>query len=204
MRFKRKMAALWVLVIVLLCSIYGYADEVHGSIEIKMMKDGVPVAGGSIILYQVAQWEENQYRVTNGFLDFGSGKLDWKQPETAKSLFTFAEQQGIDGEEQIVTESGTVLFSDLAKGCYLVAQRIPAEGYLPIRPFVITIPTSVEQSEMYHVTAYPKCMEKIQGESPQTGQSPLPYYLFFLSGSGILCMLLLLCTDQAVRKHGKG
>ena len=189
MRFRVIAAMCWICIMLGLCSMKIEGKENSGSIEIKMQKNGNAIHGGSVTLYCVARWDGEKYRTKASFDNLVSLELDWSQTEMAHMLSDHTSKRDLDGITHEIDENGFASFLNLENGIYLIVQKDPAEGFLSFCPFLVSIPSYAEGDEIYHISAYPKCEESAQGQSPQTGDICPPIALFALSGFGTVWMM---------------
>lgn len=133
-----------------------------GSITVTLQDDDGNLLGGSLMLYQVADIEEIDgkvsYRFTNDFVDCGIDLTDLNKNGLADHLLGYATAKQLEGTLKEADKNGTVLFKPLTSGLYLIVQKDTMEGYYPIAPFLVSIPMfdEVENDWSYHVTANPK------------------------------------------------
>ena len=87
----------------------------------------------------------------------------------AYNIWNYAIEHEMRGVEAPVDEQGAVLFDDLPVGLYLLCQtdNQAADGYLPMNPFLISVPFMTDDGYTYHVVADPKC-------NIDTGTTPPP------------------------------
>jgi len=196
MRARMLAVMLLILQIAMLFCGSALSDGNCGYIEIHMTKDGDPVTGGSIAIYPVAFWNGYEYTVEENFHGFSLNEIQLEPSKAADKLLEHILGKKQDGIVKDVNSSGSVLFPGLAEGIYLVAQKDTADGYLPIRPFFVFIPTHADGTTVYGITAYPKCMELSEGETPKTGDHMPPVFLFLMSGWGILLVTFHLWRDR--------
>lgn len=137
-----------------------------GSVTLDiLLSDGTKVPGGYLTAYLVAAAREVEGN--NDFYyvkPFGSEdeKVDADvinhaepgAPELAAELAKKAKDA--EGVRVAVDENGKVVFSDLALGLYLIVQDTPAEGFEPIRSFLVTVPMRDGDDLIYDVVANPK------------------------------------------------
>jgi len=123
------------------------------------------VMGGTVTLYDITQW----------------GSLhDWD----ASALAEYVAEKQVVGITKNTDREGTVLFSDLAEGQYLLVQQEAAEGYYPMQPFILTIPLVMNGETLLDIVAEPKLERIPQDSLPQTGQLQWPVWM--MGGLGIL------------------
>lgn len=65
-----------------------------------------------------------------------------------------------------VNTNGTVIFSGLEAGIYLVVQEEAAEGYKKIKPFQVTLPLKENGAYVYTINAAPKIAPDDDSEKP--------------------------------------
>ena len=123
------------------------------SIELTFHYGSEPVTGGSLICTRVGY--VYQQGASYGFRRLLDNRdiLNLNDPDTAMELKIFAEQNGLSGISKNVGQDGKVRFDDLQQGVYLIRQRDAAQGYEPIRPFLVTLPYFEGGEYRYHVDA---------------------------------------------------
>lgn len=90
----------------------------------------------------------------------------------------------LPGTVREVGSDGYVEFSDLSPGQYLLVQLEAANGFLPMKPFCVSLPMWLEETLTYQIDAAPK-LEPVPGEKlPQTGLLIWPAWV--LLGTGAL------------------
>ena len=164
-----KRGYLWLLVLLLVFPVS--AADTTGSIRLHMSYQGAPVAGGKVILYDVTQ-------------QYGSVSID--------EMVLFAKSGMLDGVMQEVGTDGTICFSNLEKGIYLLVQNPAADGYYPVKPFCINIPITVGDQLQYQIEAFPKLEPLPETELPQTGLIRFPVWGLTGGGFSLLALGLLL------------
>lgn len=164
-----KRGYLWVLVLLLAFPV-GAAGEI-GSIRLNMGYQGNPVAGGEVTLYDVTQ-------------QYDSASTDY--------LVQLARSGMMDGVTQKVGIDGTVRFSDLPSGVYLLVQNRAVDGYYPVNPFCISIPIMVGDQVQYHIEAAPKLEPLPETKLPQTGLIRYPVWGLLSGGLSLMALGLLL------------
>ncbi|MCB6993326.1 hypothetical protein LI177_07525 [bacterium 210820-DFI.6.37] len=161
------------------------------------------VSGGALRLYKVAsvKLDDGNYSFTYtkafSSCPFSLEKLS--SQELAQELADYAADKKAAVKAEKKVSAGTVRFSDLELGLYLVTQDSPAEGYSRLAPFLVTVPLKEGSGLIYDVDASPKAgtVTKAQesgtspgsepakpGETrlPQTGQLWWPVPLFAAAG----------------------
>ena len=144
-----------------------------GAIKLTLMDaDGVTVTGGAVTIYEVAKLTlddgDMAYVFTDDFADC-TVTLDVTDTTLAASLVSCMEGLSITGMEKEVSANGTVGFTDLELGLYLVAQTTESAEYETISPFVVTLPVEEDSVWIYTVNASPKV-----GAVTKTAEEPEP------------------------------
>ncbi|MGI6117363.1 MAG: SpaA isopeptide-forming pilin-related protein [Bilifractor sp.] len=147
------------------------------SITLKDTETSEPIPGGELSLYQVAEIVDSDSGATLVYTDDFSSALGSSAPSISESTDLTAELAAqfatVVTENNIapfdsgtVGEDGTVTFSDLPLGLYLVVETESAEGYDTLSPYLLMVPTLGEDGT-YHYTmdTYPK-MEKTTTVTP--------------------------------------
>lgn len=137
------------------------AAEKNCSISLTFAYRGNAVSGGSITLSCV------------------TGLAEDTSAQTAQAL---AAQSTLAGETKPIRQ-GQVHFDNLAPGIYLLVQEQNAPGFLPISPFLITLPLEQDGVLLHHVSAAPKLAP--YPASPETGQPRWPFIMLFASGAAL-------------------
>ncbi len=142
-----------------------------GSIELEMLtvdadNQAVPVAGGTVALYRVADVALGDdgglaYTACAGFEESGIAIADVSSAGLASSLASWAASDAgaacVSPQASAVPDAeGTATFSDLACGLYLVCQTQAAPGYYVMSPFLVSLPSGKAGSWAYAEHATPK------------------------------------------------
>lgn len=124
------------------------------------------MAGSSLTLSYVGNVWAGGLQLTE---EFGGGYVTETDIKT-RELIQWLSGQVRDGLEKEISQDGTVMFTGLPEGIYLLTQKIPAPGYYATQPMLIRLP---EEDGSWMAQAYPK-VEKFPYDTPQTGQSMTP------------------------------
>ncbi len=148
-----------------------------GSITVTMRIGDTVVSGGSLTLYRVGAVQEDDgnysFVPTGDFMNCGESFTDGLSAELAKKLETYANKQKLAGTTKTIGSNGSVTFSDLEQGLYLLVQKRAASGYNKISPFLVTIPYLDEDTYVYDVTADAKMeLKKEPKPTPKTPDKP--------------------------------
>lgn len=187
---KKLVSFLFAAVVVFGVSIQADAAQKTGEIHISLDAGELPVTNGAITLYLVGTPVSDGYCITEGF---GGGivkEADATSPHLAQWL---AQSAGEAGKTVSLDVDGNVTFSELEEGLYLAVQTERMDGFHPINPFMLTLPSD----GTWEVRAYPKT-EPIVVDNPQTGQPIAP----LLGAMGLVAsgVGLYLCVDSKRRK----
>lgn len=121
-----------------------------------------PISGGTFTLRMVAEAvsENNNlsYVFTPEFAESGVDLSDLNAEGLSEQLAAYAEEEQIQGITRSSGEEGSVTFSDLVLGLYLIVQEGSVEGYYPIDPFIVSVPMTNADGTgwIYDVNASPK------------------------------------------------
>lgn len=151
------------------------AAENRGSLQINLETGDMPVINGAVTLYQVGLKTEEGYQISE---DFGGGTVQHNKADSGKLAQWLAASASSNGMPLLLDADGTAVYSELEEGLYILVQTERIDGFYPIHPVLLTIPSGEEWNLKIIREPVP-----IVTEIPQTGQSPIPYF-------GILGMLL--------------
>lgn len=117
---------------------------------------------GTLELFQVGSAQVVNsaltYVLTPDFAGSGVSLADPNAAGLAQRLADYAVQNSITGQSGSSDAAGTVTFSNLPVGLYLVMQREATEGYLPVAPFLVSVPmySAGNGGWLYTIDASPK------------------------------------------------
>lgn len=183
---KRVLSLLAALLLLALPRIHASAQT--GSISVQMTYGGQPLPGGSITCYQLAALGSDwRYEPVPAFSDCGIELYSPLSPADAERLAKYAEENNLSGQPRELGNNGFAAFSPLTPGLYLLVQREAGSGYLPVRPFFVSMPQQMDGELCFHVDASPKCAPEPDGPKiPQTGQLRWPVPV--MTGLGLLLL----------------
>lgn len=133
-----------------------------GSIKVIMKYEDSAVSGGTLTLYRVGEVEEKNgdvsFILTGGFADSGVLLDNIESADLALDLGRYAADNEINGETKSVASDGTVIFSNLIPGLYLMVQNTAPNGYYELAPFLVSVPMYDQKKDeyLYQVDASPK------------------------------------------------
>lgn len=195
---RKGLLLICVLFLATRCVLPASAAEEGGSIRLSL-------PGGNLYLYPVAEIrttdDEETYIPGPEFADFRGSLADLSSPSLAEELAGYALEHSCFCLPAEVAKDGSILFSDLKPGLYLLVQTEAAPGYEKMAPFLIYLPDG--ENEPVHMDANPKFQltplpTQPLPSLPQTGQINWPIPI--LCSSGILLFLIGLFLQR--RRHG--
>ena len=146
-----------------------------GSIKVTIQQGTEVISGGTLTLYRVGAIQESDgnysFVLTGDFKDCGESLDDIQSAQLAKNLAQYAADHSLSGTVKEIGRNGTVVFSDLEPGLYLLVQETAPEGYEKIDPFLVTVPMEEDGSYVYDVDASPK-VEPNKPEEPTKPSEP--------------------------------
>lgn len=135
-----------------------------GTIQIQLRDTYFPenTIEGTLVLYKVGDAAEIDSNLSfvpaSQFSGSGADLNDLDSPELAPQLAAYAAEHTLTGISASADKDGNVTFSGLSTGLYLVVQTEAAEGYLPVSPFLVSLPMYHAESGgwLYTIEAAPK------------------------------------------------
>jgi len=157
-----------------------------GSIQVDLKTGDVPVINGAVTLYQVGIKTKDGYQIAE---TFGGGVVRQDETDSRKLAQWLAETAGVNGMTLLLDVDGTAVYPELEQGLYILVQTERIDGFYPIYPVLLTIPSDEKWDLEISRDLVP-----VVTEIPQTGQSPIPFF-------GVLGMILsstglLLCAQK--------
>ena len=150
-----------------------------GTIDITLYdhQNDVPLRGGQLTVYKVADAAR-----TNGDLRFvytadfaGCGiALGDLTDSTLASRLEAKLPVNAQGTTRSVSEEGTVSFTKLPLGLYLVVQTEASKGYEAVNSFLVSLPMADESGWLYTVDATPKVGAATPDMTPEEPDTPTP------------------------------
>lgn len=143
-----------------------------GSISVTIRDGGKTVSGGTMTLYQVAQYHQGRFQPTLLFVDSGFDQ-EALGADMASDLADFALEQGLVGVTKTIDGQGTLSFAELPLGVFLLVQQEAAPGYRTLAPFLVTVPMESDGGYLYDVDASPKVdPSPVAPPGPSGGPTP--------------------------------
>lgn len=213
MKHMKKLAVL-LLALTMLCglSLTAYAHEVPGetrtgSITVNMAYNGEAVTGGTLTAYRVGEIMEDDgnysFGKTEAMAGFAGSYDSLDSENLAKEVAAFVAKNGVSTCTTVANTDGTVVFSSLEMGLYLIIQTEASDGYDAVTPFLVAVPGNEDGIYVYDIDATPKMGTLTEAEPepepttpttptgptlPQTGQLNWPVPV--LAVLGLLLMTL--------------
>lgn len=180
---KRVLAIFLIILLPFAANLTAYAHETpdnskSGSISVSMVYNHEAVSGGSLTLYRVAEVSEDNgnygFALTEEFTGSGISLVDLSSVPV-ESFAAYAADHNLIGITANIGSDGTVLFSDLKLGLYLLVQNQAADGYKAATPFLVSVPIQEKSVYRYDVDASPKVeLEKSPVTPPTTNPTAKP------------------------------
>jgi LPXTG-motif cell wall-anchored protein len=165
LRYKRLLRLLFSILLLCCISITSYADGVpdvsrKGSISVTMRYNGNTVSGGTLTIYRVGELSQSNgaysFALTSDFIGSGQSLASFDNSLMAGTLARYAANANLSGTTESIGSTGTVSFTDLELGVYLITQDKAATGYNAISSFLVSVPMAINGSYEYDVDASPK------------------------------------------------
>ena len=102
------------------------------SVTFTMAYNGTPIPGGSLKMYRIASYAymDNSYgyQWVPELADSGLSFTQAGTEEFARRIFMLVESRSLPAMQKLIGKDGTVTFSNLDTGLYVVYQTEPAKG----------------------------------------------------------------------------
>ena len=177
MKIWKRITSLWITILLLALPLASAAQvpdlTQKGSVTLHLSCQGKPLPGGSVTLYHVASLTDSmEYLPEPEFEDSGADLSGALTAKLAEALAVYAEEEYIPGQTQAVGSGAAAVFSGLKAGLYLFVQEDAATGYLPFRPFLVSLPLQVGDTFVYDVDASPKIAPEPEPTDPTDPTEP--------------------------------
>ena len=181
----------------------------NGSITLRMAPGDVPLNDGFLNIYKVGELSEDD---GNYFFTLMDGRVVTHSEEIslilAEELLTLAKEEKLVARVARI-EEGQAVFHDLQHGLYVVwqAKSDASKGYMPISPFLLSVPRFANGEYQLDVEADPKvALETVPPTTapppprpprlPQSGQLNWPVPVLAVSGAFLLILGFILITRK--------
>ncbi len=168
--FKRLLSIFTAVVMaVLVCSVGMSALAASGSkidtkktgsitLTIENSSGSKAAKDGAFSIYRVADLSKDKtaWVCTEDFASAGAEVIDMDSADLAAALAEYALENNIKAAGTEEVKKGTVVFTDLAVGAYLLVQTEDSTGFYTVDPFLITVPMDDGSGWVYDVDASPK------------------------------------------------
>jgi len=190
MKYRNRVAAL-LLCILLLCGLHTTTvsaltqdENRKGTITVAMKYGGEAISGGTLTVYRVGEaTEENgKYKfhkseaIQDFAVDFDLDDSGINDPDLADAIAAFVEENHLSAYADAENQAGKAVFTDLDVGMYLIMQTKTADGYEPLKPFLVAVPMNEDGQYKWAVIAEGKTQDNqnaippvpsVPGESDQ-------------------------------------
>ena len=185
------------------------SQDGHCSITITMTYKGKAVPGGTLALYKVGDVVEDDGNYSFVPVEAIQADIpkfgDIQSPDLAGKLAKLEKKlTPVTAKPVTIDKNGTVTFSNLEFGLYLVVQKTAASGYGKTSPFLVSVPYLYKGEYKYNVTSQPKTDLEREvkpttppssggggGKLPQTGQLWWPVPVLVCMGLGCIAVGLI-------------
>lgn len=176
-----------------------HASEPLGSIRFEFSVDGKAMESGSLLVIQVAQYNENgTYIWTDAFTDCGLSPEDLSEKDAVQLLADHA--ANYSGPFWVVSAdgSGSATMEQLELGLYLVLQNELFDNRYEVLPYVLAVPSWDADEPNCDVVSIPKISARpfpsppTPPSIPKTGQLNWPIPVLLLCGSVLVLLGVLL------------
>ncbi len=164
-QLKKITSLLMVVLLIFALSTTAFAHEIpdmnrKGSITVAIKDGEKRLTGGSLTLYKVGDVAEDDgnfiFVLTDEFRASGLSLKDIESEQLAKDLAEYADDSGAYSNTEDIDSEGRLVYKNLDVGLYLIVQKEAAEGYLPVNPFLVSVPMVQDEAYIYDVYATPK------------------------------------------------
>lgn len=135
-------------------------DASKGSISVTLSVGEIKLNNVEITIYRIADAVIANNRITFEYTDelkyLGVYPENTRDADLMHSIALSAEDSGAEKKISFTDDNGTVVFSSLEKGGYLVVQTGYIEGFTKCTPFIIDLPVEAEFGLVYDIDASPK------------------------------------------------
>ncbi len=128
------------------------------TLTVKDAATGTTATDGEFALYNVGNLNPNKtaWVLNSAFSASGVSLTNLDSASLAKTLSDYASNNKISPSATAMVKNGTVTFSDLSVGVYLVVQTSASTNFYEVNPFLVTLPIEEGNSWSYSVDATPK------------------------------------------------
>ena len=174
----RKIICMLFAVGVLALSAFPASAAGQGVIQVTPQEVGNPVPGGEVSLYAIGKAVEGGYRLSAELADWTVDVTEIFDPDLARWL---AENIRAEGISKSIGDAGSVEYSGLEEGVYLMIQTQAAPGYQSFRPYIVVLPMSGQE---WKAPTYPK-VKRLEGDNPKTGDTGVVQGIVGMAVSGV-------------------
>ena len=156
----------YLFMLIMLFSIDVYADNYSvdfnkkGKLNITLTdkEENKAIEGAELTLYKIANVSEKDYHLFYEYVDkiTCNASLDNLESSTLTNEINSCFNDDIIVTKKITNKDGIVLFDNLELGLYLVKQTNRVSGFSKIDPFLVMIPSEIDNKWIYDIESEPK------------------------------------------------
>ncbi len=171
---RKRLASIFIGALLCLTAVLPAFAAENGSVTVLLRHEDQPVAQAQFQIYRVAVWDGSAYTVTYPFSDYAvtmpedPNSAEWKT--LASTLAAYAARDGLAPIAAGQTdETGSVTFSDLTVGLYMVVGAPVEKDKVRISPqsTLVSVPfTKADGTSEFQVTTEPKYDAVLIPEEP--------------------------------------
>lgn len=157
-----------------------FDHDAVGSITVEMKYLGIPVSGGVMSAWRVADVADDDgsysYVLTAEFAGLGEPLDNVGSAQLADKAAEYALQNSIGPVAEAKNVNGYAVFGELRPGLYLIMQTTASRGFDKIAPFMVSVPQYDAEKDdyVYDVSAYGKFQLHIATPTPLPSVPPKP------------------------------
>ncbi len=181
-----RIASLFLGIAVAGCLAMPVSAAEQGSVSVCLNVGDLAVYNGAFSVYRVGVKVSDGYRITE---DFGGGFVRQQNALSPHLAQWLSENSGAPERTLLLDADGNAVFSHLGEGLYLVAQTEATDGFYPIQPFLLEMPSGSRWEYPVNLEPLPRI-----APSPETGEDGQLY--LGLLGMGLSAAGLALCRKK--------